>query len=500
MSSMHIELLQVADSVSRERGVSKEVVINAIEQAVLVASRKKYGNDQNICAKLDRRTGEVKLYREYTVVEEINDHLNEITLDYAKNIDEKLEIGDVYSENLPSIDFGRTGAQAARQVIMQKIRDAERDRQYEQFISKKGEIVSGVVKRIEYGNITVDLSGAEAILTRDHIMRNEIFRQNDRIRAYVLDVRREQKGAQIFLSRTDDMFLAKLFMQEVPEIYDGIVDIRNVARDPGTRSKIAVYSKEGTIDAVGSCIGVRGSRIQAIINELQGEKIDVIKWSPDPATFVINALAPAEIKKVVIDEENNTLQVIIPSEQLSLAIGRRGQNVKLASKIVGWRIEALTQEESEKKRSNEITVTSKIFEEALDIDEIMAQLLAVEGFHSIDEIAFIEKDELANIEGFDLELAEALQERAAIFVDEQNKLKDQWEKMGVSSVFHEIRGMNGQSIIKLGNAGIKEIGDLKFITEQELGVLLEDSLIKDHLVDILKQEAAKPEKNIVADE
>ncbi len=416
------ELLQIADAVAREKGLPKDSVIEAMEQAVQVAGRRKYGHEHNIRAEIDKKTGEIKLYRVRTVVENIENETTELTLAQAKKIDKELEIGDEIKDLLPPIDFGRVAAQTAKQVVLQKVRDAERDKQFNEFKDKIGEIISGVVKRVEYGNVVVDFGRTEAIIRRDDLIPRELFRTGDRIRAYIADVRREKTGPQIFLSRTHPDFLASLFAQEVPEIYDGIIVIKSVARDPGSRAKIAVISKDASINPVLSCVGVRGARVQAVVGELQGEKIDIIEWSPDPATFVVNALSSAEVSKVVIDENKGRIEVVVPDDQLSLAIGRRGQNVRLASQLVGWNIDILTEAVESERRAEEFNNLSQLFIDALDVEEVIAHLLVTEGFTSIEEVAFVPLNDLASIEGFDENVAEELHNRA------QNWLKTQQEQ------------------------------------------------------------------------
>src|SRR5918911_5462241 len=395
------ELLQVADTVARDKGIDKDEVIEAMEQAIQKAGRSKYGQEYDIRAEIDRRTGEIRLLRFREVAEPIENEATQIPLDEARRLNSEAEVGDFITDPLPPIDFGRIAAQTAKQVIVQKVRDAERQRQYREYKDRVGEIVNGLVKRVEFGNVVVDLGRAEAMLRRDELLPRESFRQGERVRSFVYDVRQEPRGPQIFLSRTHPQFMAKLFAQEVPEIYDGIIEIRAVARDPGSRAKIAVISNDSGIDPVGACVGMRGSRVQAVVAELQGEKIDIIPWSPDPATFVVNALAPAEVAKVVMDEEQRRIEVVVPDEQLSLAIGRRGQNVRLASQLTGWDIDILTEAEESERRQEEFRRRSALFVEALDVDDVIAGLLVTEGFNSVEELAFTPVDELAAIEGFD---------------------------------------------------------------------------------------------------
>jgi N utilization substance protein A len=410
-----IELIQVADVVAREKGIDRDEVLEAMEQAIQKAGRSKYGQEHDIRASIDRQTGEIRLVRCTEVVEEVEDDITQITLEQAQKRDPALSLGDFIVDPLPPIDFGRIAAQTAKQVIVQKVREAERSRQYEEFKDRTGEIVNGIVKRVEFGNVTVDLGRAEAVLRRDELLPRESFRNGDRVRAYIFDVREEPRGPQIFLSRTHPEFMKGLFRQEVPEIYDGIIEIKAVARDPGSRAKIGVISYDGSIDPVGACVGMRGSRVQAVVGELQGEKIDIVPWSDDPATFVVNALAPAEVAKVVLDEDQRRIEVVVPDEQLSLAIGRRGQNVRLATMLSGWDIDILTEAEESERRQEEFRTRSKIFMDALDIDDVMAHLLVAEGFTSVEEIAYTGLEELTQIEGFVEDIAEELQNRAVVF-------------------------------------------------------------------------------------
>ncbi|MDP6173838.1 MAG: transcription termination factor NusA, partial [Rhodospirillales bacterium] len=386
----HPELLLVADTVAREKGIDREEVIDAMEQAIQKAGRSKYGHEHDIRAEIDRKTGEITLARYLEVAGEIENETMQVTLDVARQRKADAELGEFLIDSLPPIDFGRIAAQTAKQVIVQKVREAERKRQYAEFKDRVGEVVNGMVKRVEFGNILVDLGGrAEGMLRRDESIPREHFSNGDRVRAYIHDVREELRGPQIFLSRSHPQFMAKLFSQEVPEIYDGIIEIKSVARDPGSRAKIAVLSNDSSIDPVGACVGMRGSRVQAVVSELQGEKIDIIQWSPDPATFIVNALAPAEVSKVVLDEEANRIEVVVPDDQLSLAIGRRGQNVRLASQLTGWDIDILTEAEESERRTEEFQTLSQLFLDALDVDEVIAQLLVTEGFSSIEEVGFV---------------------------------------------------------------------------------------------------------------
>src|SRR5436190_2772876 len=405
------ELLQVADTVARDKGIDRDEVLDAMEQAIQKAGRSKYGQEYDIRAEIDRRNGEIRLLRFREVVDAVENEATQMPVAAAQRLNAEAEIGDFITDPLPPIDFGRIAAQTAKQVIVQKVRDAERQRQYIEFKDRISEIVNGLVKRVEFGNVVVDLGRAEAILRRDELLPRESFRQGERVRAYIYDVRQEARGPQIFLSRTHPQFMAKLFAQEVPEIYDGIIEIRAVARDPGSRAKIAVLSNDSGIDPVGACVGMRGSRVQAVVAELQGEKIDIIQWNPDEATFLVNALAPAEVTKVMMDEDEERVEVVVPDEQLSLAIGRRGQNVRLASQLTGWQIDIMTESQESERRQREFAERTALFQEALDVDEVIAQLLVTEGFATVEDIAYVEEDELASIEGFDEDTAIELQTR-----------------------------------------------------------------------------------------
>jgi len=466
-----VEILQVADAVAREKNMDKEIIIQAIEQAIQKAGRSKYGHEHDIRCHIDRRTGdtELKRYRTVTETDLIENEAAQITVEQAKREKPDAKVGDILIDTLPAFDYGRVAAQTAKQVIMQNIREAERDQQFNEFKDRVGEIISGVIKRVEYGNATIDLGRAEAILRRDETLPREHLKNGDRVRAFIYDVRREQRGPQIFLSRTKGEFMAKLFAQEVPEIYDGVIEIKSVARDPGSRAKIAVYSRDGSIDPVGACVGMRGSRVQAVVGELGGEKVDIIPWSPDIATFIVNALAPAEVSKVVMDEEKHRLDVVVPDEQLSLAIGRRGQNVRLASILTGWYIDILTEEEETKRRQEEFTNRSSLFIEALDIDDVIARLLIAEGFTKVEEIAETSIEEMGAIEGFNEEIAEELCTRAQNWLSAKaEQLKQQQTELGLSDDLVSFDGLSTDQIIKLGQSGVKTLDDLADLAGDEL--------------------------------
>ncbi len=467
------ELLRVADAVAQEKGISTEEVLRAMELAIQTAARRKYGHEHEIVAEIDRRSGEVRIYRVLEVVEEVADPDRQITLEEARARNPAAQIGDRILDPLPPIDLGRIAAQSAKQVIVQRVREAERERQYNEYKDRVGEIVVGEVKRVEGRGILVDLGRAEAILRREDMIPRETFRPKDRIRAYIYDVRKETRGPQIFLSRTHPGFLAKLFEQEVPEIYDGIIEIKAVARDPGSRAKIAVYSKDSSIDPVGACVGMRGSRVQAVVQELAGEKIDIIPWSSDPATFVVNALAPAEVTKVVLDPDAKRIEVIVPDEQQNIAIGRRGQNVRLASQLTGWDIDIISESEESERRTREFRELTELFMESLNVDEMIAQLLAAEGFASIEEIAYAEVEELAAIQGFDEEIARALKERALEWLETRDEqLREEAEKLGVSSDLLSFEELDLASIVELARKGVRSLEDFAGLAADELVELL----------------------------
>ena len=461
VSANRLELIQIADAVAREKSIDKAVVIEAMEDALARAARSRYGQETLIKAEINPKTGETRLWRLLEVVEAIENDSTEILLEEARHKNPAATVGDFISEPLPPIEFGRMAAMAAKQVITQKVRDAERERQYEDFKDRLGEIINGIIKRVEYGHVIVDLGRAEAVIRRDQQLPRENYRNGDRVRAYIMDVRREPRGPQIFLSRSHPQFMAKLFEQEVPEVYDGVIEIKAVARDPGSRAKIGVFSNDPAIDPVGACVGMRGSRVQAVVNELGGEKIDIVPWSPDNATFVVNALAPAEVSKVVLDEDLERIEVVVPDEQLSLAIGRRGQNVRLASQLSGFDIDIMTEEEESAKRQEEFRQRSELFMNALDVDDIMAGLLVSEGFAKIEEIAFVELDEILDIEGLDEETAAELQARANEWLEEEaKKLDARRRELGVDDALASHQGLDLKMIVALGENDVKTLEDL----------------------------------------
>ena len=461
VAANRLELLQIADAVARDKSIDKGVVLGAMEEAMQRAAKARYGSENEIRVDIDPKTGETHVSRYLHVVELVDNDKIEISLEDARLRNPAAQVGDIIAETLPPVDFSRIAAQAAKQVIVQKVRDAERERQYEEYKDRIGEIVHGIVKRVEFGSVVVDLGRAEGVVRRDEMIPRESFRTGDRIRAYIYDVRREMRGPQIFLSRSHPQFMVRLFAQEVPEIYDGIIEIRAVARDPGSRAKIAVISKDSSIDPVGACVGMRGVRVQAVVQELQGERIDIIPWNPDPATFIVNGLAPAEVTKVVLDEDTHRVEVVVPDEQLSLAIGRRGQNVRLASQLTGWQIDILTEAEESERRQKEFAERTQLFMDSLDVDETVAQLLASEGFASIEDVAYVSLTELAAVQGFDEETAQELQTRAQEYIEAQNKeLDDKRRELGVADEVLEVDGITTAMAASLGENGIKTLEDL----------------------------------------
>jgi len=469
VSANRLELLQIARAVAAEKSIDESIVIEAIEEAIQKAARSRYGAENDIRAKIDPKTGELSLTRNMTVVEEVENESQELSLADAQKIDKAAEIGTVFSDELPPIEFGRVASQTAKQVITQKVREAERQRQFEEYKDRVGEIISGIVKRVEYGNVIIDLGRAEGIIRRADGIPRENLQNNERVRAYIYDVREEVRGPQIFLSRAHPDFMAALFAQEVPEVYEGIIEIPSVARDAGSRAKIAVISNDGSIDPVGACVGMRGSRVQAVVSELAGEKIDIIPWSDDPATFIVNALQPAEVAKVVLDEEDQRIEVVVPDEQLSLAIGRRGQNVRLASQLTGWSIDILTEEEESERRQKEFAERTQIFIAALDVDEVIAQLLATEGFTDVEDLAYVDLGEIAVIEGFDEDTAEEIQARARDYLDRLAAEQDAKRKeLGVEDGVLEVEGVTLAMAVKLGENDVKTVDDLAGLVTDDL--------------------------------
>ena len=470
-SANQLELLQTAEAVAREKMIDPGLVIEAMEESLARAAKSRYGAEMDIRVSIDRKTGRATFTRVRTVVEdeELENYQSEFTVEQAKQYMADPQVGDTFVEEVPPVEMGRIAAQSAKQVILQKVREAERDRQYEEFKDRAGTIINGLVKREEYGNVIVDVGAGEGILRRNEKIGRESYRPNDRIRCYVKDVRREPRGPQIFLSRTAPEFMAELFKMEVPEIYDGIIEIKAVARDPGSRAKIAVISYDGSIDPVGACVGMRGSRVQAVVNELQGEKIDIIPWNEDQPTFLVNALQPAEVSKVVLDEEAERIEVVVPEEQLSLAIGRRGQNVRLASQLTGLDIDIMTEEEESARRQAEFEQRTKLFMDTLDLDEFFAQLLVSEGFTNLEEVAYVELDELLVIDGVDEDTAAELQARAAEYLDAQNKAAlENARALGVEDSLVEFEGLTPQMIEALAKDSVKTLEDFATCADWEL--------------------------------
>ena len=470
ISANKAELLAIANAVASEKMIDKGIVIEAMEEAIQKAARARFGQENDIRAKLDPVTGDLRLWRVVEVVEEVEDYFKQVDLEQAQKLEPGSVVGDFIVDPLPAMDdLGRIDAQSAKQVIFQKVRDAERERQFEEFKDRAGEVITGVIKSVEFGHVIVNLGRAEGVIRRDQQIPREAARVGERVRALIMKVERNNRGPQIFLSRAHPEFMKKLFAQEVPEIYDGIIEIKAAARDPGSRAKIGVISHDSSIDPVGACVGMKGSRVQAVVQELQGEKIDIIPWSEDTATFVVNALQPATVSRVVLDEDESRIEVVVPDDQLSLAIGRRGQNVRLASQLTESQIDIMTEEEASEKRSAEFAMRSKMFEDELDVDETLSQLLVAEGFVELEEVAYVSLEELATIEGFDEELAEELQSRAQEALERQEAtFREARRELGVEDALAEIPHLNEQMLVVLGKAGIKTLDDLADLATDEL--------------------------------
>ncbi len=489
VSANKIEILRIAETVAQEKMIDKSIVISALEEAIEKAAKSNYGEENEVVVEINQENGDISISRKMSVVEEVKNKFLEITLKSAKKINGAAQLGDVLLDPLPAIDFGRIGAQAAKQVINSKVREAERERQYNEYKDRVGEIVNGIVKRSEFGNIVLDLGKAEGVVRKDQTIPRENLRNGDRVRAYIYDVRSELKGPQIFLSRSHPQFMAKLFMQEVPEIYDGIISIKSVARDPGSRAKIAVYTEDGSIDPVGACVGMRGSRVQAVVNELQGEKIDIINWSENVANLAISSLSPAEVLKVVLDEDQNKIEVVVAEEHLSLAIGRRGQNVKLATELTGYEIDILTEDEESSKRQEDFSSKTNVFIDSLDVDETLAQLLVSEGFGSIEEVIDAEESELLAIEGFDEEIAAELVERSKKYMSEMDeKNNKKLEEYKVSKDLIDFSFLSKAMLVKLAENNIKTLEDFAGLTTDDLIGYLEDRSDKNSRVTGLFEE------------
>ena len=469
ISANKAELLAIATAVASEKMIDKSIVIEAMEEAIQKSARNRYGAENDIRAKLDPMTGDLRLWRVVEVVEDVEDYFKQVDLKQAQKLEAGAKVGDFIVDPLPPVDLGRIDAQSAKQVIFQKVRDAERERQYEEFKDRNGEVITGVIKSVEFGHVIVNLGRAEGVIRRDQQIPREAARVGERVRALITKVERNNRGPQIFLSRAHPDFMKKLFAQEVPEIYDNIIEIKAAARDPGSRAKIGVISHDSSIDPVGACVGMKGSRVQAVVQELQGEKIDIIPWSEDTATFVVNALQPATVARVVLDEDEGRIEVVVPDDQLSLAIGRRGQNVRLASQLTGHQIDIMTEEEASVKRSKEFAERSKMFEEELDVDETLSQLLVAEGFAELEEVAYVEIDELAAIEGFDEELAAELQSRAIEALERHEEAaREERRALGVEDDLSEIPHLTEVMLVVLGKAGIKTLDDLADLATDEL--------------------------------
>ena len=466
-----VELLRIAEAVAAEKSIDPEIILSSMELAIQKAAKTKFGAENDIRAKIDRENGNISLHKVLTIVESPENLDTEISLEHAKKIQNKenIKVGDEIFEQLPPIDLGRIAAQTARQVITQSVRSAEKERQYNDFIGKKDEILSGMVKRLEYGNVIVDLNRAESIIKKEELIPREVLKTGDRIKAYCYDVIRENKGQQIFLSRASPKFMEKLFFQEVPEIYDGIIEIKSSARDPGSRAKICVHSTDSSIDPVGACVGMRGSRVQSVVNELSGEKIDIVHWSEDVASLVVSALAPAEIQKVIIDDQNRKIEVILTEENLSKAIGRRGQNVRLASKLIDFEIDILTEKEESDKRQLEFKEKTEIFVKSLEVDETLGQLLVAEGYSSVKEISQASLDEIIKIEGVDKNTANELKERAAEYlVKEKENIEKKLKDLGVNDDLINHKGLTPGMLLTLGEKKIKTLKDFADLSTDEL--------------------------------
>lgn len=487
ISANKAELLAIANSVATEKMIDKAIVIEAMEEAIQRAARARFGQENDIRAKLDPMTGDLRLWRVVEVVEEVDDYFKQVDLKQGEKLQPGSAVGDFIVDPLPAIDLGRIDAQSAKQVIFQKVRDAERERQFEEFKDRGGEIITGVVKSVEFGHVVVNLGRAEGVIRRDQQIPREVARIGDRVRAIILSVRRENRGPQIFLSRAHPEFMKKLFAQEVPEIYDGIIEIKAAARDPGSRAKIGVISHDSSIDPVGACVGMKGSRVQAVVQEMQGEKIDIIPWSEDTATFVVNALQPATVARVVIDEEESRIEVVVPDDQLSLAIGRRGQNVRLASQLTGSAIDIMTEADASDKRQKEFVSRSEMFQNELDVDETLAQLLVAEGFGELEEVAYVTPEEISNIEGFDEELAAELQNRAQEALDRREEAaRTERRELGVDDALADMPHLTEAMLVTLGKAGIKTLDDL--------ADLATDELVQKRRVDPRRRDNARTER------
>lgn len=479
-TSAQREMLQIADALAREKGIESEEVVSAMEEALQRVAKAKYGQENDIRVVINRQTGEVKTSRFIEVCDLVEDPIKQVNLEDGMKLKEDVTVGEFIIEDLPPVEFGRVSAQSARQIISQRVRHAARERQYQEFIEKVGGVTSGIIRRVEFGNYIIDINRAEAILRRDEVLPREMFKVGDRIRALIMDVRKETRGPQIFLSRTHPQFMARLFEQEVPEIYDGVIEIIAVARDPGSRAKIAVYSKDGTIDPVGACVGMRGSRVQAVVNELQGEKVDIVNWSDDLATFIINAQAPAEISKVVIDMENNKVEVVVPDDQLSLAIGRRGQNVRLASILTKMEISITTEAQESEKRAEEFKERSKAFIEALDVDDVISHLLTAEGYGRIEDLAAASIEDLTEIEGFDEEIAEEILKRANDFLKSQEEaLQVKISELGIKEDLIKFEGFTSSMLLKLADDDVKSLEDFAGLANDEFVELVGNQVLTE---------------------
>lgn len=481
------DLLLAIDSLAQEKQIDREIVIESLEAAIAKIAKHKYGEEFNITANIDRKNGAIHVKRLFTVISspdklaegEEYDPNTMLTVESARKYSANAMVGDVVEDQLPEPEFGRMAFQTAKQIMTARVRDAEKGRQYEEFKDNIGDIVSGVVKRIEFGNVFVDINGkAEGYIRGNELIPGERLAVGDRVRALIMDVSRSNTGPQIFLTRTHPLFMEKLFVQEVPEIYEGIIKIKSVARAPGSHAKIAVETQDPSIDAVGMTVGIKGTRIQPVINECHGEKIDVILYSDDPAVYIVNAMQPAKVAKIIVEEDTRSAAVVVNDDQQSLAIGRRGQNVRLASQLTGWNIDVMNEQTEQERRAKEFKEKTELFIKGLDVDEMIAHLLITEGFRTIEEIAFVDIKELESIEGFNSELATELQTRAKAYLDKiEQDYKDEGHKLGMTDDLLEFDFIKRPIIMKLGNSGIKSLTDLADLASDELVEILgEDNM------------------------
>lgn len=486
------ELLQVAESVAREKNITQDEALSAVESALQRAAKLKYGQDHNIRVSIDRSTGEIKIWRVITVVDEVENPMSEVSIAEARLREPAAEVGFEFVELLPPMELGRAAAMGGRQIIVQKIREAERERQYAEFINRKGEIVSGIVKHADGRQVIVDIGQTEGVLYAEDGIPRQMFHVGDRLKALLIDIRPESSGPMLILSRAHNDFLAKLFEQDVTEIYDGLIKIMGVARDPGSRAKMSVYSPDNRVDAVGMCVGVRGSRVQGISAELQNERIDIIPWSSDPATYVMNALSLQEVERVVIDEEEEKIDVVVGDDFLSQAIGRRGQNVRLASLLTGWKIMVIPASEDSARRTEESSARIKALTEALDVDAMMAQLLISEGFVTVDDIAQSDVEDILSIEGVTENVAREIHQKAVQFsMDQERRFFEKCETLGIQDDFLELPNLDIAMFDKLLDAGVRTVDDVANLATDELLEIIQDGSLPRSKAEAVIMEARK---------